>query len=271
MLRQEPFYRSYLMKELQSRCDRNPSYSMRAFAKSLGISPGVLSQILSGKTVPSYKRTQALLKTLNLDPVERERIFESVAELQKSRGLKRLNSSFRSHVQIKTVSQDLSIDHFKVISDWHHYAILMIAQTQNFKKDFKWMASQLSISELETKLAWERLVKLGFILEKNGKTKAKEDFTTQDRHLTTAALKRHQRQILEKAIFSLENDDISERDITSFTMAIDPIKLPQARDIIARATKELSTLLENGKRTRVYQLSISLFPIQKSQNQKEKS
>ena len=41
--------RPFLKMELDSRIKKNPSYSLRSFAKSLNISHAALSQILNGK------------------------------------------------------------------------------------------------------------------------------------------------------------------------------------------------------------------------------
>src|SRR3984957_9168996 len=42
-------FRMILQRELLLRCERNPQYSLRSFAKSLQIDPSTLSQILRGK------------------------------------------------------------------------------------------------------------------------------------------------------------------------------------------------------------------------------
>jgi len=88
-------------------------------------------------------------------------------------------------------------------------------------------------------------------------------FTTADKTTTNAALRKHQRQSLEKALHSLENDPIEARSMTSMTMAIDPARLPEAKRLIEDFTQKLSQFLENGQSTSVYQLGIALFPLQK--------
>ena len=68
---------------------------------------------------------------------------------------------------------------------------------------------------------------------------------------------------------SLEKDTIEDRDITSMTMAIDPDRLPLAKSLIAEFTRQLCETLETGKQKRVYQLGVSLYPLQKKERARE--
>jgi hypothetical protein len=47
------------------------------------------------------------------------------------------------------------------------------------------------------------------------------------------------------------------------TMAVDPGKIPEAKKRILKFARELCEFMEAGKRSRVYELSVSLFPISK--------
>ncbi len=86
---------------------------------------------------------------------------------------------------------------------------------------------------------------------------------TGDRELTTGAHRRHQKQILEKSIASLENTPIAKRNHTSMTMAIDPALLPEAKRRMEKFTQELCDFLESGKRKQVYEMAVNLFPMSK--------
>jgi uncharacterized protein (TIGR02147 family) len=153
---------------------------------------------------------------------------------------------------------------FKVIADLHHYAILELSLTKGFKSDCRWIAKALGISPLATKLAVERLLDLGLLVEKDGVwRKSERQITTGDKHKTSAAHRAHQAQILDKAKVSLENDPIEQRSMTGMTMAIDPAKLPAARAMIEKFMLDLCTHLESGAQRQVYQLGINLYPLQK--------
>ena len=57
--------RKYLQNELLKRCEKNPHYSLRSFAKSLEISPSALSAILNKKRNLTDKTAKRL--ALKLD------------------------------------------------------------------------------------------------------------------------------------------------------------------------------------------------------------
>ncbi len=264
------YYLQCLGRELAERCEKNPRYSLRAFAKACGISPAVLSQFLSGKRVPSYPVAQKLLKQLDLGPEEQDQFLGSLAHKHQRRGLRRLNPVFKK-IQHVPKPRELSLELFKVIGDWYHYAVLMLTCVEGFKPAPKWIAGQLGITELEAKLALERLVQVGLLAEENGTyVCTNAHFTTADKHMTNAALKRHTRQSLEKAVHSLENDPIEKRSMTYMTMAIDPERIPEAKALVEEFTNRMSALLETGRRTQVYEFGMYLYPLQKQPTEMEK-
>jgi uncharacterized protein (TIGR02147 family) len=257
------FYNIFLKEELAKRCEKNPRYSVRAFAKALGIDAGALSRVLAGKQIPSFKLAQQILTQLDFTPEQEQDFLASIAHIQRERGLQRLSPVFKNFEE-KLIQHDLSIELYRVIADWYHVAILELTYIEGFKSDTKWIASQLGISQAEAKLSIERLLNLELLKVEDGKlVKSTEQLSTTDKNITTPALKKNQKQFLEKAIESLENDPIEERNMTSMTMAIDPEKLPKAKEMIRNFNKTLCEFLESGKRKRVYNLGIALHPIQK--------
>lgn len=264
------FYRQVLKTHLAERCERNAGYSLRAFARALDIDPAALSKVLSGKTVPSSTITQKILDRLDLDAAEQAQFLNSVAADQRSRNLQRLSPFFRQSAGLDVErtndasGRELSAEHFRVISEWYHFAILELTFTKGFVAEPKWISRTLGISEIEAKMALERLFELELI-ERRGRRvrKTAAHLTTADKTTTTAAHRRRQKQILTKSIEALESDAIETRSHTGMTMAIDPRKLPAAKKMISDFNRKLSEFLESGERTNVYELSISLFSIQK--------
>jgi uncharacterized protein (TIGR02147 family) len=259
----QDYYLECLTEELAGRCAKNSRYSLRAFARACGISPGVLSQFLSGKRVPSYKMAEKILGGLDLSPEQKDEFLGSLASKHQKRGLQRLNPVFKGMRHVPK-PRELSLDLFRVIGDWYHYAVLMLTFVESFRSSPKWIAAQLDISELEAKLAIARLIEVGLMKDEDGVLVATEaHFTTADKHMTNAALKRHTRQSLEKAVHSLENDPIEVRSMNYMTMAIDVEKIPEAKVLIEEFTNRMSALLETGRRTQVYEFGMYLYPLQK--------
>ena len=260
---QAPFYLTSLQRELERRCERNPRYSLRSFARSSGLSAGTMSRLLTGKRVPSFKLAQKLLATLDLTPDEQTKFIDSLGDTQRSRDLTRVSPVFRNQVAAVR-PRELSIDLFRIIADYYHYAILELTFADDFESSVPAIAKRLGLGLTETGLAVERLKAVGLLEEgSDGRLrKTEEQITTADKSLTTPALRRRQKQVLEKAVDSLENDPIDKRSMTAMTMTIDPDMLPVAKKMIEEFTQRVCAYLESGKRKKVYEMSVALFPLE---------
>jgi len=244
---------SWFQREFLKRRKKNPSYSVRSYANYLGIASGSVSHLLSGKRQPTVKFTQKLFALLDVTPQEQETVIAS---------LKRSLPSATKDIEYNY--QMIALDSFKLISDWYHYAILEMTNVKGFKNDIVWIANQLGISVTETRQAIDRLLRLDLLEEKNGKLIKTEVFVTNGDDVTTnSALKNLQRHVLQKALDAVDTVSISEKDISSITMAIDEKKIPEAKKRITKFRRELCRFLEDGEQTRVFNLGIQLYPISK--------
>lgn len=231
---------------------RNPSYSLRAFSRKLGIGPSSVSEILSGKRKISKQMAEKILEKLDLLPDE----FNSIIVLFEQ------DNDSKTSIQQKLKSLELEMDIYKMISEWHHFAILSLAETKDFKSNVEWIAARLNLKLNDSKLAIERLERIGLIFrDKKGNIKISgASYTTSD-EISNSALRRAHTENLELAKKSLEQDAISIRDFTSITMAIDLKKLPIAKKMIREFRDKISQYLESGKKSEVYKMCIQLIPL----------
>ena len=72
-------------KELNSRKNRNPNYSLRSFARSLDVSPSRLSEILSGQRM-SKKMANKFANQLGLMEEDKIEFIESIQHQKTSVG-----------------------------------------------------------------------------------------------------------------------------------------------------------------------------------------
>lgn len=249
-------YRSRLHIEFSKRSENNPKYSLRAFAKAIGIAPSALSEVLNGRRVLSFNMAKRITSALELSPLEAKDFYASIAE-ELGGGASKPKSG--------ATAREVTMDTFRVMSDWYHAAILELTFLDDFQSDPKWIATNLAISPAEAKLAVHRLIELD-LLDQSGLKLKKSNITlvTADQHSTSAAHRKHQRQCLEKALYSLENDDISTRNNTTMTMAINPDKLAEAKTLIRRFNRDIASLLEFGNRKAVYNFTTALYPVSKA-------
>lgn len=69
-----------LLDELRARIADDSGYSMREFARDIGISVSSVSQILSGKQLPAPKLADRIVNGLSLSPELQREFYESLRE-----------------------------------------------------------------------------------------------------------------------------------------------------------------------------------------------
>lgn len=246
-------FRLFLQQELVERCRKNPQYSLRAFAKSLGVVPSALSDMLNGRRTITAASIEKIGLALNLSLKEVERFKQS----QGTSDEERFNLKF----------QQITMDSFAVISDWYHYAILELMKVDGFISSSAWISKALGISRSEANTAIERLVRLGLIEVRDDGSWAdvSAGFSTNiEPGLTSSANRKLQKQILENAISAIDEGPLELRNNTSMTMAVNPEDIPEAVKKITSFRRGLCKFLErNGRPTEVYQLAIALYPAKK--------
>lgn len=253
----------FIKDELAKRVAKNPNYSLRAFSSLLNMNIGTVSSILNGKRKLTKKALEQICDRLNLAPDKRESLISLVSKY-KEKTLDLENGISRDRARFDN-------DTFVAMTEWYHWAILQLVRVDDYgsksqHKTTKWFSTRLGVSETNIKLALDRLVNLGLIrIEENLFVRTNEQFTSKNRAVTSPALRQLQKGLREKAIESLENDPIEMRSMTSMTMAVDPQKLQQARVLIEEFQEKMSVFLEEGKREKVYQLTVSLFPLERGE------
>jgi uncharacterized protein (TIGR02147 family) len=246
--------RLVLMEELEKRCRANPKYSLRGFARALGMSPSGLSLVLSGQRGFSKKAAEKIAAKLGFDP-KKTKFFTQSAVKRGTRPAQ-LNTS------------QIELDQFATIAEWYHFAILSLIDTKDFVPKVQWIASRLDISIAETKSALRRLTALGILDTTTPSWKQIGAPIFLKNEASTAATRLHQKHTLEKAIYSLENDPFSEREHNSVTMAIHPKHVSYARKKIREFLMDLMSDLEKkGEAQEVYNLSVQLYPTTRRKNQ----
>lgn len=244
------------LAEVLSSCQaKNPSYSMRAFAKRLGLHSGALSALLNGKRNVSQKMAIRLLDRLNVGPEEQSVILKEFAE-------KRRNRPEQTFARLECTQ--LLLDQYHILGNWWHYAFLSLLKTKDFQPDAVWIAARLGIRTSEAESAIERLLRTGLIeaTPEGSYRRTTVRLTTSDETANSSLRKAHAMN-LELARHSLEQDDVSVRDFTAITMPIDPHKLGQAKELIRKFLDQLSGLLESGEQTEVYKFCTQLYPLSK--------
>lgn len=267
-MEQEFYYQTILNQELDRRTKKDQNYSLRSFARFLGVDVGGLSKILSGKKLLTPEIAEKIAKNLALTPDQKRTLFFSMANAYKKMGRTRKGPIIKELIDKQNpeivLGQELDPDTYSVISDWYHFAILQLAESAGFKANAAWIAKELNISVEQAELALDRLLSLGLLEKKERKlVRTFKKVHTGDQSFTSVAFKKRMKQVAEKSIEAIDEVDINLRAHNCITMAIDPKKIGVAKEMIREFMNDLSKVLQTKKK-KVYELQVSLFPLQRT-------
>lgn len=259
----QPAYYLKKIKEDFSRRQRgNSAYSLRAYARDLGIPPSTLSQVLLGNRSLPLKNVDRVLKCIKLTAKERTLFFDS---------LSRKNLSI-DQIQVRAEDDRFILDesHYQVIAEWEHYAALTLFDCAGFKASVESIAEKLGVSRVRAEVVTQNLLRTGLLSQptsgKLARTHAKIRTTEDTSSQALAASHRENLQIGER---KLREIDLMKRDFSALVVAIDPAKMPEAKAIIREFRRKMTSLLETGTRSEVYQLAIQFYPLTRNTQEKK--
>ncbi len=260
-------YTRFLRDKLEERIRNNARYSLRSFARDIGVAAPNLSLILRNKKGLSIASASRVAMRLGLSDDDTSLFCDIVAlKHARSKSVRRIlelrlarheTASDTSQSDLK--SRQLTLDAFRVISDWYHYALLELSLTKNFRSEPGWIAKKLGISIHEVNSAIERLQKLDLLLVKNGVLVKKNTRVLTTDGVPSEAIRKFTRQVLSKAIDALTEQKIEERDFTTMTFAGNPKKLKEAAALVRRCRDQVVAKLEEGEATDVLSFSTQIF------------
>lgn len=237
-----------LHKVLQERKERNNNYSVRALARDLNISSGKMSDILNKKYIPGLSISNRIIGALCSNEEESKIVQQIMENSQKAR--KELGGAHQ-----------LSDEEFSLIADWHHYAILNLMETTNYRDDFSWIAERLNLNQQTVKDSFDIMISLGLVEIKNGKYLRTHKNVTTTHNIPSRALREANRQVIMQSLNSLVHDPTDIRDITSIVLPINMANLPKAKELAREFRRKIATLLEEGEKTEVYNVCVQIVPV----------
>lgn len=251
-----------LTREFQARVSKNGRYSLRAHAKFLGLHVSALSRVLAGKLELSAESSVMIAQKLKLSGDERRRFVRSVLESRSQKEAAKLGK-FLEVPELRPTSKHISEELYSKIATLHALAILQLTFVENFDSRPEWIAQRLGIELSLAETTIELLIASGMLQrDESGRLFSADLHLTAVEDSQTDHVRRSlQKEILLTSMKSLETDAFEHRLHYGMTMAIDPGKLPYARQKFVKFMELLSDELESENRTSAYQLSLSLFPL----------
>ncbi len=231
---------------------------MRSFASKLGVSTSTVSEIFQGKRLVTERLAQRFSERLDLRPEQKDWLLRAV-KITKSKS--QLPDDDEMITATDNLFQKIDLGTFELLSNWYYLAILALGNIKNNSHSIIWLANRLGIERMQARRAFTTLERLDLLKkERNGFRQKGHPISIETKGYESA-IKTFLKQHLEKAADALDVIPAEEREISSMTISIDPKNIEKARKMIKRFRRELSASLEIGDVSRVYSLSIQLFPL----------
>jgi uncharacterized protein (TIGR02147 family) len=247
----------FLTRELDRRVKVNARYSQRGFARSLGLSPGELSEILRGKRKMGLKAALKISRAMGLNPAETKHLLH-LSQVEKSR---EWNIETRLTVEpIPLTTSTVEEDVFHLVSEWYYFAVLNLLETHDFRWNSIWIAKRLGLTRTQAKSAMERLLRLNLVKKNEaGRMISSNEMVFSTSGVPSEAIRQYHKQLLKKAMDAVDFQPVHDRDISGVAFACNPADLTAIRHEILEFHEKLVAKYQRGKLSEVYHLEMALF------------
>jgi uncharacterized protein (TIGR02147 family) len=259
----------FLADKLEEKKLNNSSFSLRAWAKQLGMkSHGPLHAILKGQRSIPKNLVPLFIKAIKLNKSE-GKYFEALVDYQRA---KNITEKDFYHERLKALAprplrEINDIENYKYVTDPMHFIILEMSELAKFKADPIWIQKhlRLNISLRDIEEILQRLYNLELLKKENGKTKkqVKHIYTTQE--VKDKAVQIFHKRCSENAISQIEAQEIEDREFNAITFNIkkqDLKKIKETiREFVNNIVSEYESPPETGEET--YHLNVQFFSVSK--------
>lgn len=267
----QPMHITKLKSEFEKRAARNRNYSLRAYARDLGMSPAALSGLLNLKKGLSEATAQDIAERLGFSKAETQAFLVSVAS-QHSRSPKKRKTAqeqLKKNLQRQTRQQKIESENFAQIQNWYSLSLLELMELDSCTHKIEWFTEKLQLSSIVIKNALRRLIHVGLVEFKDGKYQPLTEESTTSEDLPSDDIKNFHAEMLKKSEVALYTNPVTEREFINMTLAFPSAEIKEAQEMIRDFQAEFAERFyhqSKKKKNSVYQLSMQFFRI----DQKEK-
>lgn len=266
-----------LVEKYREKKAKNPSFSIRAWANSLGLnSHGALQQILAGKRTVPKKYIPLLIKSLEL--TKNEAIYlETIIDFEKAKSHEERNLYYDRMLKFRKRYRPLKIaeiENYKYLENPLHSIVRTMIERKDFKNDATWIKSKLryKTNSNEIKDVIDRIIELNLAKEVgNNKLEKTQPHTVNKIDRPSKAVENFHKKMSLLAAEEISEQSIDEREYNSFCLNIEKNKIPDAKKSIRDFIKQFILEFEAppGSALDTYHLNVQLFSLTKDQEVQE--
>jgi len=233
-------YREILLDHFRRRKSRNSSYSLRAYARDIGLTPSHLSSILLEQYGLSEKKAFDVASKLKLNKYERDYFLDLVNRDHARSPAVRLHASKRLQARAqKPKSIPLSENELNFYDSWFYAAVWQkLAAHQEAALSPKEIAVDLGIDIKDVQQALKFLEANARVSREAGRFKIQKAHFFTSSPIPAKSIRAFHKQILNLASQRLEQLNQSERKNLSVILSVDAERIEEARAFLQETYDE---------------------------------
>jgi uncharacterized protein (TIGR02147 family) len=241
---------------------QRPEYSKRALARDLGVSPAFVTNLFKGKKTLPNSRLLDIIRILELDIHERNRLIEIVAlgnipsgVLGAQRGAKMILGDRHVHEG----------PNMHLLANWYNLALLEGLDLEPPHNTIAALKKRLRLTNSQIENALDCLIKTGTVEVENGQFRK----VAAHLYIPSGRSKKEIRQFHEKMILKAReqlmtrnsDQDFQRRLITGFTFSVDQDDIEELKAMIMKFLNSLSRKATKVRGTDIFQCNLQFFPL----------
>lgn len=257
----------FLKDALDEKKKRNPSFSLRSWANSLGMkSHGPLHAMLAGQRSIPKKYIPLFIQSLKLDKKE-AKYFEILVDIQRAKSIKEKELYMERLTQLspKKLREVSDIEAYKYITDPLHIIVAEMTALPKFKNSLVWIKNHLrakvNITELSDVI--ERLLKLEVLKKEKSRLIKQVQHIYTSSEIMSRAVQEYHKKMSKMAINEISNQSIEQREFNAISFNIKTEDLPKLKEAIRDFSDQLIQDFESDEADETYHLNIQLFSLTK--------
>lgn len=264
------YHLQVLQKELLRRQKNNPKYSLRAFSAFLKISPAQLSQVLRSKQGLSRSKAAEIAERLKLGTAASNKFVLSVSasdsrsKQERSAASQKLQDLQQGERPFTVLSEQA----FAPIASWEYLTVMELFLIPDGPRTTATIAERLGTSHESTQNLLNKMQNHNYVCFRGGRYELVPCRITTTNSIPAEAIRSFNKKILQKSLLAIDEQSITERDISTLTVAIHHELFPIIQQKITSFRRELNAWIEASYETQppdqVYCLATQFFSLLKS-------
>jgi uncharacterized protein (TIGR02147 family) len=266
--------RAFLLAVLREREGQETGFSIRAWAKEMGLrSHSLLVLLLQGKRPIRLRHIEFLAPVLRLSSAERL-YFQAMIQLAnaKSEEERRLCEIWLADLHPGGNFRVQELDQYAVIAHWIHTAILTLVRVPSFRGTPEEVVARFGsrVTLTEARTAILRLEELGLLKRgPEGRLVATNTMVSTRDDSSMKAVREHHKQVTELARLAVDHQDVTEREFQAFSVAVRPDQISLVKEMIRRFRMQVAQALHSNHDsdlppTDIYQVNLQFFRLTES-------